>query len=203
MSKAVRKIAFGHIGDDAIIETDADAFIRSYGARRWLKLPHAERSKIVRVRTSTFIRRYEGLLDHFPRQLAGLIRPLRINGRLVSLCWRTSRATDARSVVVPFAPYLEKIKSRARTFHLGSHTYSAGPGYCWSCEYRIERLDAGGTSWDICATDEETGEYQSMGAHSLAEAQEYFNSVSFPISHEDWEAMGATFPDVYDEDACA
>jgi hypothetical protein len=203
MSRSVRKIAFGHIGNDAVIDTDTDAFIRAHGTRRWLKLPLSERQKIVRVRTRTFILRYEDLLDHLPRQLSGLIRPLRINGRLVSLCWRTSRTNNAGSSIVPFAPYLEKVKSRARTFHLGPHTYSAGPGYGWSCEYRIERLNNEGTSWDLCATDEETGEYQSMGTHSLEEAQDYFNGVSFSISREQWEAMGATFLDEYDQECLA
>jgi hypothetical protein len=83
-------------------------------------------------------------------------------------------------------------------FHLGRHTYSVGPGYSWSCEYKIERLNPEGTLWEIYATDEETDEYQSMGGHSLAEAQEYFNGVQFYISQEDWLAMGASFPPVQD-----
>ena len=203
MTRALDKIILGHIGCSAVMATGAQAFIRTHGSPRWLKLPASERSKIVRVRTSTFIRRYGSLLDHFPRQLAGLVSPLRINGHIVSLCWRTSRPRGTKGSVLPFAPYLEKVKSRARTFHLGSHTYSGGPGYSWSCNYRIERLDPEGQSWDLCATDEETGEYQSMGTHSLEDAQEYFRGVGFSISHEQWEAMGATFPDVYDEDACA
>ena len=203
MSRHPEKIILGHIGYGAVIATEAEAFIRTFGSRRWLKLPASERSKIVHLRTSAFIRRYESLLDHFPRQLAGRVRPLRINGRIVSLCWHTSRRGGTAGSVLSFAPYLEKLKSRARTFHLGSHTYSGGPGYSWSCNYRIERLDPEGRSWDLCATDEETGEYQSMGTHSLEDAQDYFNGVGFSISHEEWEAMGATFPDACDEDACA
>lgn len=203
MSKIFGKITFGQIGDGAVIATDSVAFIRARGSRRWLKLPSSERTKIIRVRTSTFIRRFEHRLDHLPREFNGILRPLRINGRLVSLCWRTSRERGVSASVVPFAPYLERLISRARTFHLGSHTYSAGPGYCWSCDYKIERLDRDGRRWDLCATDEETGEYQSMGTHSLEEAREYFQGVGFSISQDQWEAMGARFIDDPDQEACA
>jgi hypothetical protein len=98
--------------------------------------------------------------------------------------------------------YRDRIEREKGIFELGSNTNSGGPGSSWSCDYRIERLNEDGTLWDILATDEETGEYPSMGSYSLEDAQEYFNGVYFDISRDQWEAMGATFPveeDDYEE----
>jgi hypothetical protein len=58
------------------------------------------------------------------------------------------------------------------------------------------RLNDDGTLWDLLGTDEETGEFQSMGSHSLEAAQDYFDSVGFSISQEEWEAMGAQFRNI-------
>jgi hypothetical protein len=97
----------------------------------------------------------------------------------------------------------DRLKRQEAIFDLGRHTYSGAPGFSWTCDYRIERLNDDGTLWDILATDEETGEYQSMGSHSLEAAQEYFDSVSFDISRDKWEAMGAIFPQDPEASLCA
>ena len=107
--------------------------------------------------------------------------------------------TASKGALIDIEPHRRRRVRQNGTFHLGRHTYAAGPGYSWSCEYKIERLNPEGTLWEIYATDEETDEYQSMGAHSLAEAREYFDGVQFYISQKDWLAMGATFPQPSDE----
>ena len=154
---------------------------------------------MVLIKPTTFIRRYGDHLGSVPKAIKGSVTPLLVDGQLVALCSSKPAVGSldrevTTETVIPIQPHLDRLAQRLATFNLGRHTYSGGPGSCWSCEYKIDRLNAEGTLWDILATDEETGEFQSMGSHTLDTAQEYFDGVGFAISRDEWEAMGATFP---------
>ena len=90
----------------------------------------------------------------------------------------------------------ERRLPRQRVFYLGDHEYSLAPGACWRTEYWIKRLRKG-VAWEIFATNpEDTGKQRlSMGEHSPCEMREYFESVAFYISNDEWYAMGWRDPD--------
>jgi hypothetical protein len=56
----------------------------------------------------------------------------------------------------------------------------------------VPSFDIGDDFFRICSPAD-TGEFQSMGSHSIDAAQEYFDSVGFSISMKRWEKMGASF----------
>jgi hypothetical protein len=164
---------------------------------------------VVYIKPSTFSRRYGELAERLPARIKAAAPAPQLSEaqrhptgfhRPASDVRGDKRARrDFKGALIDIEPHRRRRVSQKGTFHLGRHTYAAGPGYSWSCEYKIERLNPEGTLWEIYATDEETDEYQSMGAHSLAEAREYFDGVQFYISQKDWLAMGATFPQPSDE----
>jgi hypothetical protein len=156
---------------------------------------------VVQIKHSSFIRRFGASAEQLPISLRQSISQLRVDGQLVALS-RTVRREGflegegqlGTAAVIALQAHKDRIERLKCTFNLGRHTYSGGPGSSWTCDYRIERLNDDGTLWDLLGTDEETGEFQSMGSHSLEAAQEYFDGVGFSISQEEWEAMGANFP---------
>jgi hypothetical protein len=207
MSNSVRTIAFGHIGEAPVILTSDGGFILRAGNKRWSRLRDQDRSKVVQIRHSTFIRRFGKVAERLPIALRQSISQLRVDGQLVALSRTIQRegfvggeGELGAAPVISMQAHRDRIERLKSIFNLGRHTYSGAPGFSCTCDYRIERLNNDGTLWDILATDEETGEYQSMGSHSLETAQEYFDSVYFDISRDQWEAMGATFPIEEDED---
>jgi hypothetical protein len=201
MSKSVQTITFGHIGEDPVILTEDEGFILRGGNMRWSSLSDQEYPKIFKIKHHSFIRRFGSQAERLPIALSHSISQLRVDGKLVALirtaqsdCFLEADGKPRVATVFSLQDYRDRIEREDGIFDLGSHTYSGGPGSSWSCYYRIERLNDDGTLWDILATDEETGEYQSWGSHSLEAAQEYFDGVGFHISQDQWEAMGATFP---------
>jgi hypothetical protein len=206
MSKSVTSIRFGHIGEAPVILSRDEGFILRGASKRWLRLKAQDYPKVVHIKHSSFIRRFGEVAERLPFALRSSIRQLRIDGQLVALS-RTARkdgflrgeGQKSIAAVISLQAHKNHIKRLESTFDLGSHMYSGGPGCSWRCDYRIERLNDDGTLWDILATDEETGEYQSMGSHYLEAAQEYFEGVGFDISRDRWEAMGATFSVEEDE----
>jgi len=79
---------------------------------------------------------------------------------------------------------------RKRLFYLGSHTYGGAPGMSWRSEFWVKRVKRG-TRWELYGTDEETGKARSwMGEYSPEGIRQYFDSVEFHISDEEWEEMG-------------
>ena len=193
-------IQFGHIGSNPVIVTPDEGYVLRDGRKRWSKLDVVDRRKVVHIKPMTFARRYGDSLRCLPKALKAYVTPLLVDGQPVNLCRSKApvrslfhEAETALGEVTHIQPYLDRLARRQATFNLGRHTYSPGPGYSWSCEYKIERLNRNGTLWDILATDEDTGEFQSMGSHSIDAAQEYFDSVGFSISMKRWEKMGASF----------
>ena len=190
-----KTIAFGHIGEAPVILTRDGGFILRGGNKRWSRLRDQDHSKVVQIKQSSFIRRFGASAERLPVALRQSISPLRVDGQLVALSRSVRREAQLGTAsVISLQAHKDRIERLKCTFNLGSHTYSGGPGFCWTCDYRIERLNDDGTLWDLLGTDEETGEFQSMGSHSLEAAQEYFDSVGFSISQVEWEAMGAKFP---------
>ena len=210
MSKSVTSSRFGHIGQTPVILTANGGFILREGNKRWSRLKDQEHPKVVQIKHASFIRRFGKLAERLPSALRRCISQLRVDGQLVALSRTIQREGFARgeckfgvATVSSLQAHRDRLKRQDAIFDLGRHTYSGGPGYSWTCDYRIERLNDDGTLWDILATDEETGEYKSMGSHSLEAAQEYFDGVEFDISRTEWEAMGATFPIDPEDDTCA
>jgi len=206
MSEFVTSIRFGHIGEVPVILTSDRGFILRAGNKRWSRLRDQDRSKVVQIRHSTFIRRFGQVAERLPIALRHSISQLRVDGQLVALSRTIQREGFVggkgglgAAPVISMQDHRDRIERLKSIFNLGRHTYSGAPGFSWTCDYRIERLNGDGTLWDILVTDEETGEYQSMGTHSLDAAQEYFESVYFDISRDQWNAMGATFPVEEDE----
>ena len=212
MSKSIQRISFGQIDNCPVVVGAGKTYIFNATIKRWRKLPERRKPDVIPVKQVTFLRRFGALFDRLPRALRSLAPPLRIatdRGRTVAFCRSGStgffesseqeagggiKTLVAAAMVTQIEPFLAKRRRQEGTFDLGRHQYSGGPGFSWSCEYRIVRLDDDGQLWDVLSTSEESDGYESMGAHSLEAAQEYFDSVGFRISRESWEAMGAKLP---------
>ena len=91
---------------------------------------------------------------------------------------------------VPLKPRHHRLP-RQRVFYLGSHEYSAGPGLYWRTEYWVKRQRKG-EAWELFATSpEDSGKQRlSMGEYTPHEVREYFESVDFEITGDEWYAMG-------------
>jgi hypothetical protein len=207
MSEFVTSIRFGQIGNAPVVLAPDCAYILRQGHLRWSALKTHERGTVTYLQPYSFIRRHARAAERLPSAFKGCIKPIKVDGQLVGFTrtigtgtYRNGQGNAASASIVSLRARREELERQEATFNLGSHTYSGAPGLSWTCDYRIERLNDDGTLWDILATDEETGEYQSMGSHSLEAAQEYFDSVYFEISRDQWEAMGATFHIEEDED---
>ena len=210
MSKTINTIAFGTLYTSPVLIIDEAGYVLLTRNNRWSKLKAGESTKVVRIKTSTFLRRYEECLQLLPNKLKRAIVPLKLDGKLVGIC--RSKPSDLfcyaetitrKAKVISLLPHIERQEKLKGIFNLGRHTYSGGPGFCWTCDYRIERLNDDGSLWDILATDGDSDEFQSMGNHTLAEAQEYFEGVHFSITQDEWVDMGASFPPEPEDDTCA
>ena len=80
---------------------------------------------------------------------------------------------------------------RQHVFYLGPHHYAAGPGFSWSTEYWVKRIDRG-KHWDIyCTNPKESGRQRLFfKLCDPEEVREYFESVEFELSDEEWWKMG-------------
>ena len=101
--------------------------------------------------------------------------------------------------IIPFPKHLAVAHQtrlpRQRVFYLGYHEYGAMPGAGWQTEYWVKRLKRG-AAWEILCLEPCWGKERfSMGTHTPEEVREYFDSVEFWISHEDWRAMGWLDPE--------
>tara|TARA_A100001037_G_scaffold271935_2_gene267750 strand:- start:1199 stop:1702 length:504 start_codon:yes stop_codon:yes gene_type:complete len=80
---------------------------------------------------------------------------------------------------------------RKRVFYLGPHHYAAGPGFSWSTEYWVKRVERG-KKWEIyCTHPQESGSQRLFfRLCDPEEVREYFESVEFEISDEEWWEIG-------------
>ena len=76
-------------------------------------------------------------------------------------------------------------------FYLGPHHYAAGPGFSWSTEYWVKRVERG-KKWEIyCTHPQESGSQRLFfRLCDPEEVREYFESVEFEISDEEWWEIG-------------
>ena len=208
MSKSIQRIRFGQLGPNPVVMGGDKLYIYLATTKRWQSLPERRKQEVIPIKQATFLRRFGTVVDNLPRGLRRIAPPLRIASdpsQTVAFCrsgsngfFETTKQGDSAltttASVTRIEPFLERRRREEDTFELGWHHYSGGPGFSWTCEYRIVRLDHDGQAWDILSTSEESDFYESMGTHSLEAAQEYFDSVGFGISRDTWEAMGAKFP---------
>ena len=209
MSKSIQRIRFGQLGPNPVVMGGDKLYIYHATTKRWKSLPETRKREVIPIKQATFLRRFGTVVDKLPNGLRRIAPPLRIASdpnQTVAFCrsgsngyFETTKQGDAPlstpASVTRIEPFLERRRREEGTFDLGRHHYSGGPGFSWTCEYRIVRLDDDGQEWDVLSTSEESDFYESMGTHSLDAAQEYFDSVGFSISRDSWEAMGAKFPD--------
>jgi len=208
MSKSIQRIGFGQLGPNPVVIGGDKLYIYLATTKRWQSLPERRKHEVIPIKQATFLRRFGTVVDNLPSGLRRVAPPLRIASdpsQAVAFCrsgsngfFETTKqgasALSTTASVTRIEHFLERRRREEGTFDLGRHHYSGGPGFSWTCEYRIVRLDDNGQEWDIQSTTEESDGYESMGTHSLESAQEYFDSVGFMISRESWEAMGANFP---------
>ena len=91
--------------------------------------------------------------------------------------------------ISPFVTEPVKIP-RQRVFYLGTHSYSGSPGSSWTTEYWVKRVNKG-QLWEVYCTTEDSGhERFYMNTFDPEEVQEYFESVQFELSDDDWVEMG-------------
>ena len=200
MSNSVTKISFGQIGNCPVVTGAGSSYILNLQTKRWKTLPECQKPDVIPIKPTTFLRRFGAVTDQLPPELRNLAPSLRLTtaeGKTVGFCRTTSsgyfedgEGAGVSAQVIAFHPRFAKREREKVTFYLGRHHYSGGPGFSWSCEYQIVRLDNDGQLWDVQSSHEESDGFESMGTHSLEAAQEYFDSVGFQISSESWEAMG-------------
>lgn len=83
-------------------------------------------------------------------------------------------------------------RGKQRVFNLGYHTYSGGPGCCWSANYWIKKLNKGAT-WELYISSEFALSYKYRlynGTYSAESLRDYFESVSFDLEEEHWREIG-------------
>ena len=84
-------------------------------------------------------------------------------------------------------------RGKQRVFNLGYHTYSAGPGCCWSTNYWIKKI-GNGAAWELYLTSERALSYRYRlynGTYTTAHLREYFESVNFELDEDHWREIGA------------
>ncbi len=84
-------------------------------------------------------------------------------------------------------------RGRQRVFTMGYHTYSGGPGCCWSCNYWIKKIEKG-TAWELYLSSESALSYKDRlynGTYSAEHLRDYFESVDFELEEDHWREIGA------------
>lgn len=82
--------------------------------------------------------------------------------------------------------------TRKRVFYLGYHSYSGGPGCCWSAAYWVKKIGKG-ELWELYLSSENSTSYRSRiydGVYSVAEIRDYFESVDFELEEDEWREIG-------------
>ena len=83
-------------------------------------------------------------------------------------------------------------RGKQRVFNLGYHTYSGGPGCCWSANYWIKKVNIG-TALELYISSESALSYKYRlynGTYSAEYLRDYFESVSFELEEGHWREIG-------------
>ena len=87
-------------------------------------------------------------------------------------------------------------RGRQRVFTMGYHTYSGGPGCCWSANYWIKKINKG-KDWELYLSSESALSYKYRlynGTYSASNLREYFESVEFELPEDHWREIGLGYP---------
>ena len=87
-------------------------------------------------------------------------------------------------------------RGRQRVFTMGYHTYSGGPGCCWSANYWIKKINKG-KAWELYLSSEEALSYRYRiynGTYSAEHLRDYFESVDFELDEDHWREIGLGYP---------
>ena len=83
-------------------------------------------------------------------------------------------------------------RGRQRVFAMGYHTYSGGPGCCWSAKYWIKKIKRG-YALELYISSESALSYKYRlynGTYSAEHLRDYFKAVSFELEEEHWREIG-------------
>jgi hypothetical protein len=83
-------------------------------------------------------------------------------------------------------------RGRQRVFTMGYHTYSGGPGCCWSANYWIKKINKG-KAWELYLSSESALSYKYRlynGTYSAEHLRDYFESVDFELDEVHWREIG-------------
>ena len=158
MSKSIQRIRFGQLGPNPVVMGGDKLYIYHATTKRWQSLPESRKHEVIPIKQATFLRRFGTVVDKLPNGLRHIAPPLRIASdpnQTVAFCrsgsngyFETTKQGDAplstTASVTRIEPFLERRRREEGTFDLGRHHYSGGPGFSWTCEYRIVRLDDDG-----------------------------------------------------------
>lgn len=87
-------------------------------------------------------------------------------------------------------------RGQQRVFTMGYHTYSGGPGCCWSANYWIKKINKG-KAWELYLSSEEALSYRYRiynGTYSAEQLRDYFESVDFDLDEDHWREIGLGYP---------
>ena len=87
-------------------------------------------------------------------------------------------------------------RGRQRVFTMGYHTYSGGPGCCWSANYWIKKINQG-KAWEVYLSSESALSYKYRhynGTYSAEHLRDYFESVDFELDEVHWREIGLGYP---------
>lgn len=83
-------------------------------------------------------------------------------------------------------------RGRQRVFAMGYHTYSGGPGCCWSANYWIKKKNRG-NAWELYVSSEEALSYRYRlynGTYTPQDLRNYFDTVDYELDEDHWREIG-------------
>lgn len=83
-------------------------------------------------------------------------------------------------------------RGRQRVFAMGYHTYSGGPGCCWSANYWIKKINRG-NAWELYLSSEDALSYRYRlfnGTYTPQDLRNYFDTVDYELEEDHWREIG-------------
>jgi len=83
-------------------------------------------------------------------------------------------------------------RGRQRVFAMGYHTYSGGPGCCWSANYWIKKINRG-NAWELYVSSEDALSYRYRlynGTYTPQDLRNYFDTVDYELDEDHWREIG-------------
>jgi hypothetical protein len=79
---------------------------------------------------------------------------------------------------------------------MGYHTYSGGPGCCWSANYWIKKINRG-NAWELYVSSEDALGYRYRlynGTYTPQDLRNYFETVDYELDEDHWREIGLGYP---------